>query len=126
MKTVLHCNHHREAIRLRECGSLGVEEAAQVEAHLASCAGCRLYAGEVQAATAGLRWLSSRDVEPRLGFRARWTQAVEEAARPGSLRESAAAVVSWGRGLLFRNLRPALGVASLWILTLLFRLSTPE
>ena len=126
MKTVHHCSYRREAIRLRACGSLGAEEAAQVEAHRASCAECRLYAGELQAATAGLHWLSSRDVEPRPGFRARWTQAVEEAARPSSFRESAAALVTWGRGLLLRNLRPALGVATLWILTLLFRLSAPE
>jgi len=126
MKTVQHCSHRREAIRLRACGALEAEETAQVEAHLASCAECRLYAGEVQAATAGLRWLGSRDVEPRPGFRARWTQAVEVAARPSSFRESAAVLVTWWRELLLRNLRPALGVATLWILTLLFRLSTPE
>jgi hypothetical protein len=102
------------------------EEAAQVETHLAGCAECRLYAEELQAATAGLRWLGSRDVAPRPGFRARWSRAVEEAARPNSFGESADALVAWWRGLLLRNLRPALGVASLWILTLVFRLSAPE
>ena len=120
------CGHWREAIRLRVCDALESEEAARVETHLAGCAECRLYAEEVRAATHGLRWLGSRDVKPRPGFRGRWTRAVEAAARPSGFGESAAALVAWWRGLVLRNLQPALGVASLWILALLFRLSAPE
>ena len=125
MKTGQSCRKCREAINLRLCGALESEEAARVEAHLAACAECRLYAEEVQATAAGLRWLGSRDVEARPGFRARWTRAVGEAARPSSFAATAGAIVAWGRGLLRRNLRPALGVASLWILALVFRLSAP-
>ena len=126
MKTGQPCRRWCEAIHLRVCGALERQEAARVETHLAGCAECRRYSEELQAATAGLRWLGSRDVEPRPGFRARWTRAVEEAARPSGFGDTVGAWVAWWRGLLLRNLRPALGVASLWILTLLFRLSAPE
>ena len=105
---------------------LAGEQAARLQSHLAACADCRRYAEELRSATAGLRWLTSREVEPSPGFRARWTRAVEDAARPTGLRETAAALAAWWRELLLRNLRPALGVASLWILALLFRLSAPE
>ena len=126
MKTAQDCNRWREAIRLRGGGALEAEAAALVETHLVACAECRRYAEEVQATAAGLRWLSSREIEPSAGFRTRWTQAVETAARPSDLGETAAALAAWWRGLLLRNLRPALGVASLWILALLFRLSAPD
>ena len=126
MKTDQPCRRWREAIHLRVCGALEGQEAARVEAHVDCCAACRRYGEELQAAAAGLRWLGSRDVEPRPGFRARWTRAVEEAARPSSLGDTVGALVVWWRGLVLRNLRPALGVASLWVLALLFRLSAPE
>ena len=125
MKTGQPCGRWREAIYLRACGALEGQEAARVEAHLAGCAECRRYGEELHTATVGLRWLGSRDVEPRPGFQARWTRAVEEAARPSSFGEAAGALAVWGRGLLLRNLRPALGIGSLWILALVFRLSAP-
>jgi hypothetical protein len=122
----IDCRCCREAIRLSVCETLAGESAAQIQSHLATCEGCRRYGEEIRVAGAGLRWLGSRDAEPSPGFRARWTRAVEEAARPSSFGETAGALVAWWRGLLLRNLRPALGVASLWILALLFRLSAPE
>ena len=122
----MDCCRWREAIRLSVCETVASEQTAGLESHLAACPDCRRYAEELRAATASLRWLGSRDVEPRPGFRARWTRAVEETARPSSFGESAAALVAGWRGLLLRNLRPALGVASVWILALLFKLSTPE
>lgn len=122
----MDCRRWREAIRLSTCDTPVDEQTARMQSHLAACPDCRHYAEELRSATAGLRWLGSRDVEPRPGFRGRWTRAVEEAARPSSFRETAGALVAWWRGLLLRNLRPALGVASLWILALLFRLSAPE
>ena len=125
MKTGQSCRKCREAINLRLCGALESEEAARVEAHLAACAECRLYAEKVQATAAGLHWLGSGEVEARPGFRARWTRAVEEAARPSGFGEMAGALVAWGRGLLQRNLRPGLAIASLWVLALVFRLSAP-
>ena len=126
MKTVQDCSCWREAIRAWVGEGGAGEQTAQIQKHLASCEGCRRYAEELQAAAAGLRWLADRPVAPSPGFRARWTRAVEEAARPADLGEIAAALAAWWRQWLVRNLRPALGMASLWILALLFRLSAPE
>jgi hypothetical protein len=102
------------------------EQAARVQNHLATCAACRRYAVEVRAAATGLRWLADRPVDPSPGFRARWTRAVEDATKPRGFGETAAALADWWRGFLLRNLRPALAIAPLWILALLFRLSTPD
>ena len=126
MKSVQDCSRTREAIRVRVGEGAVGEPMAQVQDHLATCADCRRYAEELRAAAAGLRWLADRPVEPSPGFRARWTRAVEDPAQPAGLGGTAAALAAWGREWLLRNLRPALGVASLWILALLFRLSAPE
>ena len=120
------CDRWREAIRAWVGEALAGERTAQIQSHLATCPDCRHYAEELRAAAAGLRWLADRQVEPSPGFRARWTRAVEEAAQPGSVGETAAALVAWWRGLLPRNLRPALAMAPLWILAVLFKLSAPE
>jgi hypothetical protein len=125
-KHSMNCRRWREAIRLSVCESVAGELTTRIQSHLAACPDCRRYEEELLAATAGLRWLGSEDVQPRPGFRARWTRAVEETARPSRIGATAEALVAWWRGLLLRNLRPALGVASLWVLALLFRLSAPE
>jgi hypothetical protein len=120
------CDRWREAIRAWVGEGVAGNQSAQLQNHLAACGECRRYAEELRAAAAGLRWLADQPVEPSPGFRTRWTRAVEEAAQPRGVGEAAAALVGWWRELLLRNLRPALGVASLWILALLFRLSAPE
>ena len=120
------CDRWREAIRAWVGEGAAGDQSTQLQSHLATCGDCRRYAQELRAATAGLRWLAEQPVEPSPGFRARWTRAVEDAARPAGLGETATALAAWWRKLLLRNLRPALGVASLWILALLFRLSAPE
>lgn len=125
-KHSMNCRRCREAIRLSVCESVAGEQTTRIQSHLAACPDCRRYEEELLAAIAGLRWLGSEDVQPRPGFRARWTRAVEEAARPSGIGATAEAFVAWWRGLLLRNLRPALGVASLWVLALFFRLSAPE
>ena len=126
MKTTPDCSHWRQVIRTRIVEGLAREEATRVETHLAVCAECRRYDQELRATTAGLRWLADLPAEPSPGFRARWTQAVADAARPRGCRETTPALLDWCRALLLRNFRPALGVASLWALTLLFRLSAPD
>ncbi len=82
MKTTQDCSRWREAIRAWVGEGVAGEQTAQIQDHLATCAECRRYAEELRAAAAGLRWLADQPVEPSPGFRARWTRAVEEAARP--------------------------------------------
>jgi len=126
MKTGQTCNRWREAIRAWIGEGVAGEETAQFQDHLATCHECRRYAEDLRAATAGLRWLADQPVEPSSGFRARWTRAVEEAARPTSAGETVTALLDRWRELLMHNRRPALGVSSLWVLALLFRLSAPD
>ncbi len=125
MKTARDCSRWREAIRAQVGEGVKGDQTAEVQSHLAGCAECRRYAEELRAAVADLRWLADRPVEPSLGFRARWTREVEAAAQPARLGETAAALGAWWREWLVGNLRPALGVSSLWILALLFWLSAP-
>jgi len=125
MKTSQECRHWREVIRAWIEESAVGDPPTQVEEHLSTCVECRRYSEELRAATAGLRWLASRPAEPTQGFRARWTRAVERAAHPATLGDAIEALSAWCRGFLLRNLRPALGVASIWVLVLLFRLSAP-
>jgi hypothetical protein len=125
MNTTPDCSHWRQVIRTRSVEGLAGEEAARVETHLAGCAECRRYANELRAATGGLRWLASREVEPSAGFRACWTRAVAEAAPPGSPGDSVTALLDWCREAWRRNWRPALAMACLWLLALMFRLSAP-
>ncbi len=126
MKTSRDCKRWREQIRIWVGEGVAGERAAQVQHHLADCADCRRYAEELRAAAAGLRWLADRPADPSPGFRTRWTQAVENAARPVGLGETVEAMAAWWRGLLLRNLRPILAMAPLWILALVLRLSAPE
>jgi hypothetical protein len=126
MTSVRDCSQWREAIRAWVGEGATSEQAAQVQSHLAGCTECRRYAEELGATAAGLRWLADRPVDPSPDFRARWTRAVEDVARPASLGETVTALVAWWHGWLLRNLRPTLAVASIWILALLFRLSAPE
>jgi hypothetical protein len=126
MKTVEDCGAWREAIRGWGGEGATGEEASRIQEHLAGCAGCRHYAEELRAAAAGLRWMADQQVESSPGFRARWMGAVEEAAQPRGLPEAAAALAAWWRDWLLRNFKPALGVAALWAVALLLRLSAPE
>ncbi len=120
------CSRWREAIRAWAAEGVAAEESPRLQGHLALCADCRRYAEELRAAAAGLRWLADRPAEPSPGFRARWTRAVEAAAEPAGVGETAAALADWLREMFLRNRRPALGFACLWGLTLLFRLSAPD
>jgi hypothetical protein len=120
------CSYWREAIRGWIGEGTAGEQPAQIQNHLAACPDCRRYAEQLQTAAAGLRWLADQPAEPSLGFRARWTRAVEDASQPAGMGEDVTTLAAWWRALLLRNLRPALGVASLWVLVLLFRLTAPE
>jgi hypothetical protein len=126
MKTVQDCSRWREAILVWVGEGRAGEQQTQLQDHLAACPDCRDYANELRAATIGLLSLANGPVEPSPGFRGRWVQAVEDAARPAGAGETAAALAAWWRGLLLRNLRPALAVASVWMLVLLFRLTAPD
>lgn len=126
MKTASDCSGWRETIGTWVCEGMVGKQTAPIQNHLAACAECWRYAQELQLAAASLRRLADRPVDPSPGFRARWTRAVEEEAQPVGLGDRAAALMAWWRDLLRRNLRPALGMASIWLLALLFRLNAPE
>ena len=126
MKNVEECRVWREAIRTWVSEGAAGEEVTRIQNHLPGCGECRRYAEELRGAVAGLRWMADQQVEPSPGFRARWMRAVEEAAQPRGLTETAVALAAWWREWLLRNMRPAVAVASVWILALLFRLSAPE
>ncbi len=119
------CRRCRQAIDLWVGDSQVAKPAPEIESHLTSCGECRRYAEEHQAATAGLRWLSTRRVEPTPGLRSRWTTAVEEAAKPSGVAEAGVALLAWGRSLLLRNRKPLLALAPVWILIVLFKISAP-
>jgi hypothetical protein len=126
MKPIQECSKWRESILAAAGEGRAGEPDTPIQTHLAACPQCRRYAEGLRAAAAGLRWLADRPVVPSPGLRARWTQAVEEAAQPAGLGEILAALAAWAHQLLLCNLRPAMGMASLWALALLFRLTAPD
>jgi hypothetical protein len=127
MKTLTQaCRKCREAVRLDAFGASSPEQHSAIEQHLLACADCRCYAGEVRAATEGLRHLAARTVEPSPHFRARWTSAIETADQPGPLPQALAALIEWSRLMVLRNRRAMAALAPVWILILVFRLTAPD
>jgi hypothetical protein len=120
------CSRWREAIRLELSGASESAQMDSLQRHLANCEGCRRYADDLQRVATGLRGLADQRAEPSPGLRARWTQAVEQAAEPISMGQAAAALFARFCGLLQQNLRPALAVASLWFIALLLRVTAPD
>jgi anti-sigma factor RsiW len=111
---------------MRSCQALDAEGFARAASHLAACADCRRYAEELQATSARLRGLAEREIEPSADFHARWCGAVEVAARRPTMVEAVVCACDWWRCFRQRNWRPLLGLAPVWVLTLLLRFSTPE
>ena len=119
------CQQCRQAIRLQLEGASAPEQTAQIETHLADCSACRSHANEVRAAAAALQALGSQEIEPRPGFRARWTAAVNEARQPVRSAPAWVEVVEWCGSLLQRNRKPLLALAPVWVLILLLKVTAP-
>ena len=113
------CQKCREAIELD-----AIDFAA--EEHLAGCADCRAYAGQLRAMTDGLRRLSAQPIQPALGFHRRWTMAVETASEPSWAARAAALLSQWSWGMAQRNRWALPTLAPLWVMILLFKFTAPE
>lgn len=120
------CRECREAIFLDAVGPLPAEPRLALEKHLAGCVACRAYAIELRATTGGLRHLGALPLKPSPGFRQRWTRAVESASQPAPLVRLLAGWLDWSRLMWPRNRRILSALAPLWVLIVVFRLTSPD
>jgi Putative zinc-finger len=120
------CRECREAIFLDAVGPLPAEQRLDLEKHLADCVACRAYSIELRAATGGLRHLGALPLKPSPGFRQRWTRAVERANQPARLVRLMAGLLDWSRLMWLRNRRILSALAPLWVLILVFGLTSPD
>ena len=120
------CRACRKAIFLDAVGSLPAEQRLDLEKHLADCVACRVYSIELRATTGGLRHLGARPLKPSPGFRQRWTRAVERANQPAPLVRLMAEWLDWSRLMWPQNRRILSALAPLWVLILVFRLTSPD
>ena len=120
------CRKCREAIEVGAVGALPAEQPLAVEEHLARCVDCRAYSTNLRATARGLRRLSAQPVRPSAGFHRRWTRAVESTRQPGPLWRAFAELPEWSRLALTRNRRVMSALAPVWVLILLFRLTSPD
>ena len=120
------CRECREVIFLDAVGPLPAERRLALEKHLADCVACRAYSIELRATTGGLRHLASLPVKPSPGFRHRWTRAVERANQPAPLVGLLAGLLDWSRLMWRRNRRILSALAPVWVLILVFRLTSPD
>ena len=120
------CREYRDAIFLDAVGPLPAEQRLDLEKHLADCVACRAYSIELRAAAGGLRHLGALPLKPSPGFRQRWTQAVERANQPAPLVRFLAELVDRSRLMWLRNRRIFSALAPLWVLILVFRLTSPD
>ena len=117
------CRRLEADLSLLAAGALAETERADVEAHLAECAACRAKLVELRKLTRSLESLGNRlpQAEPTIALRRRWQTAVRQSARPAT-QPSWAWLSFW-----FSGRRTAWsGLAAIWLLVLLLRLSAPD
>jgi len=113
------CRRLEADLSLLAAGVITGNERANVEAHLTNCAACRTKLAELRNLNSELELLGKRlpQVEPSIALRRRWQEAVRQSARP-------ATGPSWawlsGRRAAWS------GLAAIWALVLLLRLSAPD
>jgi len=117
------CRRLEADVSLLAAGALAGEERAKVEAHLADCAACRTKLVELRKIAGSLESLGKRlpQVEPTIALRRRWQAAVRQSARPAT--ESS---WDWLSVWLFGRRAAWTGLAAIWLLVLLLRVSAPD
>jgi anti-sigma factor RsiW len=117
------CRRHEASLSLLAAGALDASERVSVETHLAGCPACRTTLAGLRKLTCSLESLGKRlpQVEPTIALRRRWQTAVRQSSRP-------ATEPSWAwLSLWFSGRRAAwTGLAAMWVLVLLLRLSAPD
>jgi len=117
------CGGLETELSLLAAGALAGKERAKMEAHLADCDACRTKLAELRKLTDELELMGKRlpQVEPTIALRRRWQAAVRQSARP----EIAS---SWAWLSLWLSGRRATwsGLAAIWLLVLLLRVSAPD
>lgn len=113
------CRRHRETICLLASGALPEREKAEVENHLASCAGCQRFLDEMKMVTVPLaNWEQSfARVEPDQALLMRWAKAVHAAADQNPVRPFTPKTVCsalW-RELFWPCRHAWTGMAALWL-----------
>src|ERR1017187_7380554 len=113
------CRRYRQSICLMASGALPEQEKAEVENHLASCAGCQRFFDEIKVVAEPLaNWEKSfARVEPDQALQMRWARAVHAAAEQKPIRRLTPKIVflkCW-RELIWPCRHAWAGMAALWL-----------
>jgi len=117
------CRRLEADLSMLAAGALAGEERAKVEAHLTNCASCRTRLAELRKLTDELELMGQRlpQVEPTIALRRRWQAAVRQSVRPAAEPSWA-----WLSVWLFGRRAAWSGLAAIWLLVLLLRVSAPD
>ncbi len=124
------CGRYRQSLCLLASGVLPESEKDQIKNHLAACADCRKYYGELKAVTVPLtNWEANfAHLQPGANDRIRWAQAVQAAGSPGPLYgfTPVGAVIEWWRDVIWPCRRVWAGLAVVWMVILAANFSLRE
>ena len=121
------CRRCRQDLCLLASGLLSESDRAGIEKHLAECADCRSYYGEIKKVTAPLAGWEKRfaHVEPSAAIQLRLAKAMASADKSKSIRAFKPEVVlrdCWQQ-LIWPSRRIWAGLAAIWILLLVANVS---
>jgi anti-sigma factor RsiW len=124
------CARHRESLSLLAAGALPPEERAEVASHLAACADCQKYFGEIKAVTTPLAtWEQNfANVEPSPASLARWEKdfAAAVKTRSSAWKTFVLWFLDWSRDVVWPCRRIWTGLAAVWVVILAVNFSQRE
>jgi hypothetical protein len=124
------CRRHRQNISLLAAGVLSAGEEDRMRKHLAACADCRRYFGEIKTVTGPMaNWAESLpQIRPSASAQRRWTQAIKTAGPPYAIRRFSpvASFCDWAHDVFWPARRVWAGLAAVWLLILAGNLSLRE
>ena len=120
MKRIFNgCGSYRESLCLLAGGVLPDQDAVELEAHLATCAGCRIYRDEVKAIAGPLAiWENAfSQIEPDRALQSRWARDFQAALAPvpATRRPLFGSFLEWCREVLWPCRRALAGFAAVWL-----------